>query len=618
MAEDHFPIDAQTMIPDLLRAVPSARRVLDLYGLRGCGGPWGPAESLEFFSRAHDVPLEQLLDEIRQAISGHPRPVAETPALGEPLGDAIYRPFFRAGIAVVLTLGAAWGAILLVRIALLRSFTAIPVHEINAHGHAQIFGWVGLFVMGFAYQAFPRFKHTSLAHPRWAYGTLWLMLGGLVVRSVLEPLAAAWPWLGIPAVAGSVAEIIAVAIFIAVIAATLWGAKKRLEAYDYYILTALGWFLVQAIYESVYLASTLTAPDRDSLLQLIATWQAPLREIQIHGFAMMMILGASQRIFHYFYGLPAPNPRRSMAALIVLNLALAGIVAGFVLMRLAGHAWVILWYGSILAMAAAVVFLVAGWRIYSPAQDVDRSLKYLRTAYVWLFISLAMQVFLPAYQFGILARFAPESAAAGIGFSHAYYGAIRHAVTVGFISLMIMGVSAKVAPTLGGIDVHRLTPLWVPLALLNIGCAWRVITQILTDYTPAAFPISGISGLLELAALAIWGVHLWRLMSRRAAAESCRPAPILVQLDANRSARPITADQLVAEVLDRHPDLLEIFVSYGFAPLKNPLMRATVARITTIRRACATLDVDLERLLAALNAAADGLPGTDGDPAIPE
>jgi hypothetical protein len=33
-------------------------------------------------------------------------------------------------------------------------------------------------------------------------------------------------------------------------------------------------------------------------------------------------------------------------------------------------------------------------------------------------------------------------------------------------------------------------------------------------------------------------------------------------------------------------------------------MRATVARITTIRRASTTLGVDMERLLAALNAAA--------------
>ena len=608
MAEDKAWPDARTMIPDLLQAVPSARQVLDRYGLRGCGGPWGPAESLEFFSHAHDVPLTRLLDELRQAVETDPGASAETPSPTEQLGDTIYRPFFRAGIAVVLTLGAAWGALLLVRIALLKSFTAITLHEINAHGHAQIFGWVGMFVMGFAYQAIPRFKHTSLAHPRWAYSTLWLMLGGLVVRSIMEPVATTWPWLGVLAVAASTVEVVAVVIFIVVIVATLRGSGKRLDAYEYYILAALGWFLVHAIYESVYLAATLLAPDHDSLLWLISTWQAPLREIQIHGFALMMILGASQRIFHYFYGLPAPNPRKSIKTLIVLNLALVGIVVGFVLMRLVSHAWAMLWYGSILVMAVSVVRLVVGWQIFGPAQDADRSLKYLRVAYVWLFISLAMLVLLPVYQFGILVRFAPGSAAASIGFSHAYYGAIRHAVTVGFVSLMIMGVSAKVAPTLAGIDVYKLNKLWLPLVLLNIGCALRVSTQILTDYTAAVFPISGMSGLLELTALAIWGIPLWWLMSRRVEISGCHQAPILIQLGLGHSTTAITGDELVADVLNRHPELLKTFVSFGFTPLKNPLMRATVARITTVRRAAATLGVDLERLLVSLNAVAHRAP----------
>jgi hypothetical protein len=562
MPENELAIDARTMIPTLLRTAPAARPVLDRYGLRGCGGAWGPSESLEFFSRAHDVPLGRLLEEIREAVGDRRETPPEAPVAVEQLGDAIYRPFFRAGIAVVLTLGAAWGALLLVRIAVLKSFTAITVHEINAHGHAQIFGWVGLFVMGFAYQAFPRFKHTTLAHPRWAYASLWLMVGGVIVRSISEPLATAWPWIGGLAVVASAAEIVAVAVFITVIAITFRSAKKRLAAYDYYILAALGWFLVHAMYETAYLAATLLACDHGQLIWLIATWQAPLREIQIHGFAMLMILGASQRIFPYFYGLPAPHARRSLAALVVLNAAILGNVAGFVLMRLAGHAWAALWYGSILAMAATVAWLVADWHIYHPAQFGDRSLKYLRTAYVWLFISLTMLVLLPAYQFGLLARFAPGSVAAGIGFSHAYYGAIRHAVTVGFISLMIMGVSAKVAPTLAGLDIHKLRPLWLPLVLLNMGCALRVVTQVLTDYTPAAFPISGTSGLLELTALAIWGVHLWRVMSpRRQDAQRCHAAPALVQLDLGRYplALAITGDHLVGDVLERYPGALGDF-----------------------------------------------------------
>src|SRR5437764_5558498 len=137
-----------------------------------------------------------------------------------PLADAIYRPFFKAGIAVVLTLGAVWGAYLLLRIGWTGSFTAAGLHEVNAHGHAQIFGWVGLFVMGFAYQAFPRFKHTSLAYPRLALASLGLMLAGIVSRSVAEPLA---PWLagaGPVAVAAAVVEVVAAALFAGVILAT--------------------------------------------------------------------------------------------------------------------------------------------------------------------------------------------------------------------------------------------------------------------------------------------------------------------------------------------------------------------------------------------------------------
>ncbi|HEY1381532.1 MAG TPA: hypothetical protein VGF55_32340, partial [Gemmataceae bacterium] len=97
-----------TVIPDLLRAAPHARPVLDRYGLRGCGGPLGPHESLAFFAHAHDVPLDRLLAELRAAADGSGPPPAPPPA-AESAADAIYRPFFRAGIAVVLTLGAAWG-----------------------------------------------------------------------------------------------------------------------------------------------------------------------------------------------------------------------------------------------------------------------------------------------------------------------------------------------------------------------------------------------------------------------------------------------------------------------------------------------------------------------------
>ena len=131
-------IRAETFISDLLKAAPQARAVLDAYGLRGCGDLLGPMETLAFFASAHDVPLARLLDELRAACEQES--VFQAPV--DRLEDRIYRPFFKAGIAIVLTLGAVWGAYLLLQIAWTGSFGAAGLHEVNAHGHAQIFGWV--------------------------------------------------------------------------------------------------------------------------------------------------------------------------------------------------------------------------------------------------------------------------------------------------------------------------------------------------------------------------------------------------------------------------------------------------------------------------------------------
>src|SRR5262249_22712978 len=159
--------------------------------------------------------------------------------------------------------------------------------------------------------------------------------------------------------------------------------------------------------ETVYLAATLqvTGP---SLVHLVATWQAPLRDLQIHGFALLMILGVSQRLFHPMYGLPAPKTGRAMPALVCLNLAVLREALGLVLMRIHSHAWGALWYGSALLLASAVGWLVSGWGLYATATDTDRSLKFLRAAYAWLFVSLAMLLLLPVYQHGLLAYAAPE------------------------------------------------------------------------------------------------------------------------------------------------------------------------------------------------------------------
>jgi len=430
-------------------------------------------------------------------------------------GRGHYRSFFLAGIGIALSLGAVWGAYLLLKIALSGSFTAVGIHPVNAHGHAQIFGWVGLFVMGFAYHMFPRFKGTRLAWPRVARATLGLMLAGIVLRSGGEAFLDQWHGLFYAALLGGVLEVVAVVIFGAILVRTMVCAGKGLEAYEAYILTALFWFLVQAVYTTVHFAALALAPTESARLAQIALWQAPLRDIQIHGFALIMILGVSHRILDKLFHLPRPSARRSLTVLALLNVALLAEAGGFVAMRAWGHQYAALWYGGVLLLFGAVASLVWRWRLHQPVWRPDRSIKFIRAAYGWLMISLAMLVLLPVYQFGLLRVFAPDSHAAEIGFSHAYYGAIRHAATVGFISMMILGVAAKFVPVFTGVDGRTLSPLWVPFLLLNTGCTLRVVFQTLTDFAPAAFPIAGVSGLLEVTALAIWGAHLAGLMLRQ-------------------------------------------------------------------------------------------------------
>ena len=438
--------------------------------------------------------------------------------------------YFRGGIAVVLTLGAAWGALLLWRIASAGSFTAVGLQEVNAHGHAQIFGWVGLFVMGVACFRLAWIKGVPAVSPGIAHACFWLMLVGLILRSLSQGAVDSAPWLLYPAVLGSVLEIGAIVGVGAIVIATI-RATGRFTPPDAFVVAAFGWFLLQAVYGTIYFVATTQADSREGLVSLVATWQAPLREMQIYGFAMLMIFGVCQWILPKFFGFARISARRSWTALILINVGLIGMCVGLVLMRQFGHAWAGLWYLSAMLMTGGIVPLVLGFGVWRSTRVQDRSLKYVRAAYSWLLISLAMLVALPLYQFVLLASIAPASQAVEIGFSHAYYGAIRHAITVGFISLMIMGVAARMVskPAAGSFQLPQ--SLWLPWLLVNAGCTIRVLGQITTDFTSMAFVITGVSGLLELTGLAIWGAYIWREMAAAKSSDRGPQGPALKRVN---------------------------------------------------------------------------------------
>jgi hypothetical protein len=420
----------------------------------------------------------------------------------------IHRAFFAAGIVSVLTVGASWGVLILWRIGVAEEFTGVSVHEVNAHGYAQIVGWVGLFMMGFGYQAFPRLWQTRLVAPPLARLVLGAAVGGVVLAASglgAAGLGAGGSWSVVAALAGHGLGLVAVSVFAAQIVATARRSTEPAAPFTAFVLSALGWMVLQAGAGLWHTWTTMTAATREDLLWYVATYQAPLRDMQIHGMALLMVLGVSSRVLPQLFGVRPATPGRAWAAVALLNLAVLGEVVVFVAYRWSDQHWLAALLMVPWLLIPLAVWSVAGpWRLWRSLPRPDpRSGKFVRTSYAWLAVSLTMLVLLPVYQ-----------VVSDIPFSHAYYGAIRHAITVGFVSQMIMGLAARAVPALQGVHPRTLSRLTGPFVLLNLGCALRVTLQTLTDWHPVFFALVGLSGVLELAALTWWGAELLRLMGR--------------------------------------------------------------------------------------------------------
>jgi hypothetical protein len=95
--------------------------------------------------------------------------------------------------------------------------------------------------------------------------------------------------------------------------------------------------------------------------------------------------------------------------------------------------WGIVLELSILGLLASTAILARSFGVFTVKVDRDRSLRFLQAAWAWGPAALVLLALMPAY-----------TALKGVVFSHAWFGGYRHAFTVGFISLMIIGVSSKI------------------------------------------------------------------------------------------------------------------------------------------------------------------------------
>jgi metal-sulfur cluster biosynthetic enzyme len=385
---------------------------------------------------------------------------------------------------------------------------------------------------------------------------------------------------------GAFLQWLAVTLFIVVMALTLRRANKP-EPYDPIVYASLIWLWLSALANIILFVHWGTIPDRDAFIQRVGTWNAPLRDAQIFGFAAQLILGVSLRFLPHAYGFREPPRWWAKFLLFSSNLSTFALVVSFPLyMALRDHRLMALYWFALLAWLVLVVAQVAMFRLFGIAQEHDRALKFIRSAYLWSIIGLAMGLAMPFYNI-----------ATHQNFSHNYLAAYRHALLSGFILLMIVGVSSKVTPILAGVDLRQTNPLWTAFVLLNLGNILRVAGQTLLDLTSSVGFLVAASGFIQWAGIILWADDLWNniAIGRRIAKGVLTTAEEITD---------ITPQTKVATILERYPQTLEVFLRYGFAPLANPVLRKTMARVVTLEQACRREGVDLEALLRDLRRAA--------------
>ena len=106
-------------------------------------------------------------------------------------------PFTRVApiLGSALLIGAGGGFVLATVLTLTRAFR-VPggvwwLALAQAHGHLQLYGWAGLFVLGVAFHFLPRLRGVGLAFAEWIPWLLAALVAGIILRGVSQPLLAA-------------------------------------------------------------------------------------------------------------------------------------------------------------------------------------------------------------------------------------------------------------------------------------------------------------------------------------------------------------------------------------------------------------------------------------------
>src|SRR5581483_3061683 len=189
----------------------------------------------------------------------------------------------------------------------------------QAHGHVQLFGWAGLMVVGVGLHFLPRLRGAALAAPGLAPWVLALFGGGVALRLVAQPLAAARPALTWLLVLAALLELAGAALAAGMLVATSRRAMPLRERAGVipvlpFVVLAFSSLLLALL---VNLVGWVVAVG-SGLPLLSAPWEPLIVQLGLVGFLVSVSLAVAVRTFPLYLRVRVPSTRALWGILAVL------------------------------------------------------------------------------------------------------------------------------------------------------------------------------------------------------------------------------------------------------------------------------------------------------------
>jgi len=315
------------------------------------------------------------------------------------------------GLFFILLPGTFLGVWNLVSISSRHTLESLSPAWLQAHGHAQIFGWIGTFILGIGFYSLSKMGKL----PPFAVWRAWLALALWAAGTALRWIAGVseWQWRVLLPVS-ALLELSAFLIFFRTVSGhrAAAGSSRKPETWMLMVIASTLGFLASLILNAV---EAFRVSWQGSGPALPHVFDQTLVALETWCFLAVAIWGFNARWLPVFLGLREPDGKLLLAA---LGLVWAAVLAGF-----AGASML----SALLLPVAAVTALFAVRVWHKPVRAAKTAGVhpcfpwFIRIAYAWLLVAAALWV-----------------AAAWADHGGGIWGAARHALTVGFISTMVL------------------------------------------------------------------------------------------------------------------------------------------------------------------------------------